>query len=319
LCRRDQMSIVILSLLISLALAQFEVSIDVSQDLVLNFTVSNPLSYAQTFMRWGTPMEGVWTEMFDIRDEQDNRVDYIGMIVRRGPEPISEEYLTIPAGGFITAMVNLGDNYDFTSVGKYMVRLDLPVYSQLEYTATGIHHAMFQMDTLPIRKPVGAPQGFTNCNANQISQTNSAISGSISESARAFNCLNQGCDALYQRWFGTYSAANWNYVSVAYRNINSRLNNFDFNGYCNPAGCGSNVYGYVYPTDTTYTVYMCGLFWSRANERVNTIVHEMSHFRPIAGTQDYTYGQANCLSLARQNPNQASRNADNICYMSAEA
>jgi len=64
---------------------------------------------------------------------------------------------------------------------------------------------------------------------------------------------------------------------------------------------------------------MCGLFWSRANERVNTIVHEMSHFRNIAGTQDYTYGQSNCLSLARANPTQASHNADNVCYFAGEA
>jgi hypothetical protein len=101
--------IVFLSLLISLALAQFDVSITVSQNpLELNFTISNSLSQPQTFLQWGTPIEGVWTDMFDIRDEQNNRLDYIGKIVLRGVEPIEEEYITIPAGGSISAMVNFG-------------------------------------------------------------------------------------------------------------------------------------------------------------------------------------------------------------------
>jgi peptidyl-Lys metalloendopeptidase len=314
------MGIVFLSLLLSLALAQFELSIDVYQNpLELNFTLSNPQTVPQTFLRWGTPVEGVWTDMFDIRDEQNHRLDYIGMIVRRGETPIEEEYITIPAGGSISTLVNLGDNYDFVSVGKYIIRVDLPLYCQLQYSATDAQVAVFKLDTIPERKPIGAPQGFTNCNSNQISQTNSAISGSISQSSRSYTCLNQGCDSLYLRWFGTYSLTNWNFVSNAFRNINNRLSNYDFTGYCNPAGCGSNVYGYVYPTDSTYTVYMCGLFWSRANERVNTIVHEMSHFRSLAGTQDYTYGQSNCLSLARSNPSQASHNADNVCYFAGEA
>lgn len=41
----------------------------------------------------------------------------------------------------------------------------------------------------------------------------------------------------------------------------------------------------------------------------------MSHFTITAGTNDYTYGQANCRMLADNNPSQAINNADNHEYM----
>jgi peptidyl-Lys metalloendopeptidase len=315
------MIFVILSLFLSLSLAQFDVSIAIEKTnpLTLNFTVFNPLDTPQTFLQWGTPFEGVWTDMFDIRDENGMPVTYTGMIVRRGEQPIPEEFLTVAPGEHLTAWVNLEDNYEFVSAGKYHAMLSLPIYSELFISAVGDQVVDFEVDTIPPKKVFPpAPLAWTNCNSQQTSQGQSAVSGSVTECSRAYNCLSQGsCDTQYTRWFGTRTTDNHNYVTVCYRNVHTRLTGSTFNGYCNPAGCGSNVYGYVYPTDSTYTVYLCALFWSRADERVNTIVHEMSHFRTLAGTNDYAYGQTACLNLARSNPSQASRNADNICYFSA--
>jgi len=257
-------------------------------------------------------------DMFDITDEDNNRLDYIGMMVRRGPTPPPEDFINVGAGMSISATINLGDNYEFVTGGKYTVRLNMPGYSDL--ISTENVQLAIQLDSAPIRQQIKGPQGFTNCNANQISQVNSAISGSLSSSARAYNCLyGETCEALSTQWFGTYSASNRNYATSCFNAVYNRLNNYEFNGYCNPAGCGNNVFGYVYPTDTTFTVYMCALFWSIPAERVNTIVHEMSHFRTLGGTNDYAYGRSNCLALARQSPNQATRNADNICYFAEDA
>jgi peptidyl-Lys metalloendopeptidase len=306
------------SLLLSLAFSQLDISITVTSQnpLNLNFTVINPLSTSQTFLRWGTPLEGIWADIFDIRDADNNKVSYIGMLVRRGDVPIEEEYVTVEGASSVSAMVNLGDNYEFLTEGKYMVKVALPAYADALLQTP--NEVIFNLPTVPERTPLAKPLAWTNCQSNQISIGNSAVSSSATVSGRAYTCLNQGCDSQYNRWFGSYNANNWNFVSVGFRNIDNRLNNYAFNGYCNPAGCGSNVFGYVYPTDSTYTVYLCALFWSRANERVNTIVHEMSHFRSLAGTQDYTYGQSNCLALARNNPTQASHNADNVCYFAGE-
>jgi len=319
------MKIVILSLLLAVAFS-LDVSIDlVSQSpLSLNFTISNPGTTDVTFLQWGTPFEGIWEDMFDIRDEQFNRVTYAGMLVRRGADPIDSEFVTIPAGGMQSVIVDLGENYEFTTTGKYMVRVSLPQYSELVYTADDNQVVVFKLETVPERRPVGAPQGFTNCNTNQVSQITAAITTSTSRASRSLTCLSDasGCSSYYATWFGTYSDGNWNHVTnTVFRPVHNKLAQpiSSFNGHCNPAGCGTNVYGYVYPTDNTHTVYMCDLFWRTTNqERINTIIHEVSHFRTYGGTQDYTYGTANCKNLARSNPNNAARNADNICYFASD-
>jgi len=313
------MKIVILSLLISIAFA-LDVSIDLvsTSPLAINFTVSNPETTDKTFLQWGTPFEGIWDDMFDIRDESFNRITYAGMLMRRGDVPIDSEFVTIPAGEKRSVVIDLGDNYEFTSTGKYMVRVNLPPYSELLYIPDDNQVEVFKLETVPERRRVGAPQGWTACSQTQISQTNSAITTSISASSRSVTCLNaaNGCEPTYRTWFGGYSDNNWNYVTNVFRQVHNRLNNFEFNGYCNPSGCGQNTYGYVYPTDTTFTVHLCSLFWSIPNERVNTIVHEMSHFNSLGATRDYAYGESACRSLATSNPNNACRNADNVCYFS---
>jgi peptidyl-Lys metalloendopeptidase len=312
------MSLIFISLLISLALAQFDISIDIISEnpLELNFTVTNTESLPQSFLRWGTPLEGVLDDMFDIRDASNTRMDYIGKIVMRD-EPIMSDYITLPAGSSISTTVNLGDNYEFTTVGKFIVKVDLPQFAELPYSATSQVATVFQLNTIPVPpKRSMAPQGFVNCNANQISYANAAISGGASECASSYNCLQgSSCDTRYNRWFGTKSDSNFNFVTPCFRNINSRLTGSTFNGNCDTSStCSSNTFAYVYPTDSNMVVYLCPLFFSRSGDRNRVIVHEMSHFRAICGTQDYTYGTTNCLSLARSNPSQAARNADNVCY-----
>jgi len=315
--QRAEMKIVILSLLISIAFA-LEVSIDlVSQSpLVINFTVSNPDTMADTFLQWGTPFEGIWDDMFEILDADFNRVDYAGILMRRGLVPIDSEFVTIPAGGMKSIFVDLGENYEFTSTGKYMIRVNLPEYSELIYSRNDDQVEVFQLDTVPERKPVGAPQEWYECTNTQINQANTAITNSITACSRSVSCLNTGCDTLYSTWFGSYTDARWTVVSNIYRRVHDRLRDFEFNGWCNPSGCGSNTYGYVNPSDRTYTVHLCSLFWSIPNERENTIIHEMSHFTPLGGTGDYAYGETPCKNLARTDPASAVYNADNICYFS---
>jgi len=159
----------------------------------------------------------------------------------------------------------------------------------------------------------------TNCNSNEQSQVATAVTGSKAETKNAFNCMSQRtCDSTAVRWFGLYNRANFEYSTGMFNRVNNRLVNYAFNAYCNPSGCGNNVYGYVYPTDPAYTVYLCGAFWRLPGERVNTVVHEMSHFRALGDTQDYAYGQPACLNLARSDPFRATHNADNVCYFTAE-
>jgi len=214
-------------------------------------------------------------------------------------------------------VIDLGQNYEFAAVGKYVVTLDLPLYSQVVFPISVDQVVTFELMAVPKHASITGPQGYTNCNSNHISQIESAISGSITESSRSVSCLSsRSCNSQEVEWFGRFDSNNHNYDISVFRNVGNRLTNFQFSGYCNPSGCPDNVYAYVYPTDPTYTVYLCAVFWRLPEERVNTIVHEMSHFRSLGGTDDYAYGKANCRSLARSDPYSASRNADNICYFS---
>jgi len=45
-----------------------------------------------------------------------------------------------------------------------------------------------------------------------------------------------------------------------------------------------------------------------------TLLHEMSHFDIVAGTDDHVYGQSGAASLAISDPNAAVQNADSHEY-----
>jgi hypothetical protein len=77
------------------------------------------------------------------------------------------------------------------------------------------------------------------------------------------------------------------------------------------------VFAFVYPTNP-YMVYVCGGFWSAAltgtDSRAGTLIHEITHFTVVAGTDDYAYGQSAAMALAVSNANQAVDNADSYEY-----
>ena len=79
--------------------------------------------------------------------------------------------------------------------------------------------------------------------------------------------------------------------------------------------CTSSTYAYVFPSDPTQTIYLCGAYWAASTgDKGATMVHELSHFTVNGGTDDIIYGTANCKNLAKTNPKKASVNADNYCY-----
>lgn len=76
------------------------------------------------------------------------------------------------------------------------------------------------------------------------------------------------------------------------------------------------IQGYIYSTDQSYKIYLGKKFWKMErddeNSRAGVIVHEISHFRDIGKTDDFTYGQAGCLELAKHYPEEALYNADSF-------
>jgi len=70
--------------------------------------------------------------------------------------------------------------------------------------------------------------------------------------------------------------------------------------------------------DAEYEINLCHGFWelesSGTDSRPGVIVHEMSHFRVIADTDDVVYGKPSCKDLATNSPEQAIKNADSYEY-----
>merc|ERR1712072_79992 len=88
------------------------------------------------------------------------------------------------------------------------------------------------------------------------------------------------------------------------------------NDQCDECTCDGNTFGYTYPADKLQRVHICRMVFSYPDywERVQTLVHELSHFNSIGSTQDLAYGPTECQRLARVNPFEATDNADSIGY-----
>lgn len=78
-----------------------------------------------------------------------------------------------------------------------------------------------------------------------------------------------------------------------------------------------SVYAHVYPNQP-YKIYLCGAFWSApladTDSRGGTLIHEMTHFTAVAGTDDCAYGQTAAANLAATDPVKALDNADSHEY-----
>jgi len=122
--------------------------------------------------------------------------------------------------------------------------------------------------------------------------------------------LSSGASSLYTTWFGSHTSSRFNKVVSDFGAINGNIRR---SRYACDRTC-PGVYAYVYPSDSSQTIYLCDVFWSRPSERAETIVHEVSHFNRVAGTDDWAYGENACRNLARSNPARAVDNADNMCY-----
>jgi peptidyl-Lys metalloendopeptidase len=176
----------------------------------------------------------------------------------------------------------------------------------------------------PSNETLGNPAPRANCNSgSQVSQINTAGSNAVSASTQGINYLSPAsCSTAltyYTRWFGACDSNRYSTVKNCLSRVRSGLQ-ASYPVDCAGSSCTANTYAYVFPTDTTHTVYVCGYFWRVPSgncvmdSQPGTLIHEMSHFNNVCSTRDVTYGQQNCLNLASSNPNSAVQNADNYCF-----
>jgi peptidyl-Lys metalloendopeptidase len=267
-------------------------------------------------------------------------VDYLGKIVKRGA-PTDADLVSFQPHETKVINVNLADTYDLSRGGNYTISFG----SKLEgaRTATGRRIgdeagraaslgsapiSVFVDNSNPLnrlsaRKPPSGGVtyqngvGYASCSATQITGAANAVAQARTYSENGKNYLNAGtAGPRYTTWFGAYTSARFNTAKSHFASIDTAMDQAN-NSIIIDCSCNQSYYAYVYPTQP-YRIYVCRAFWSAPNagtdSRGGTLIHEMSHFNVVAGTDDHVYGQTGAKNLAISDPASALDNADNHEY-----
>ena len=311
-----------------------------SDDVVVNVTLTNTSSTPQYVLKARTPFDGLSAPLFDITRD-GAKVAYTGALIKRG-KPTQADYYVLKPGASHTVKVELSSLYDMSVSGDYAIRyrtaspdLFLPANNgRAAANDIGELHsdaASFYIEgrlprgaTSPImealKRPGGgdpAPMGlsYASCTASQQTTIASAISAAKTMSDGAVTYMAKTTmGPRYTKWFGTVTSTRQSTVKSHFTAIKDAFYNKSVVVDC---GCNQNYYAYVYPTQP-YRIYVCKAFWSApmtgTDSKGGTLVHEMSHFNVVAGTDDHVYGQSGAASLAISDPDLAIDNADSHEY-----
>jgi peptidyl-Lys metalloendopeptidase len=164
-------------------------------------------------------------------------------------------------------------------------------------------------------QPAAASLSFSKCTASQQTTITQAMSAGSSMASNSDAYMQRGViGTRYTKWFGANNSSRVATVKSHFAAIKDAFANKPVTVDC---GCNQNYYAYVYPTQP-YKIYVCKAFWSApmtgTDSKGGTLVHEMSHFNVVAGTDDHVYGQSGAASLATSDPAKAVDNADSHEY-----
>lgn len=173
---------------------------------------------------------------------------------------------------------------------------------------------------------------FAACTKAEIGRLDSALAGAVAMSAAAAVAVRD--DDLYGTWFGRYSARYADEVRARLKAVHAALTRDETEFVCvNDGfdGCKEGTFAYVY-RDEPYRVYVCTPFHHlpamfdvdplapemENGTREGTIIHEVSHFAVVAGTEDNCYARSVCRDMAATDPFGATRNADSFQYFAED-
>ena len=306
----------------------FQQEVHNSGDAVLvDVSITNTGKGAARILRWFTALDGVEEPLFDVRVD-GREVEYIGRHYKR-PEPSDKDYIVIQPGRTVTATVDLADYYDMEATGYYTVRYAVESFDLFSKN-NGIlkqrdsltsKSAASWVDGRQGKKPQPPPPSgdgsttFTGCSSTQANTITTARAAAANYSQDSWSYLASGLTGpRYTTWFGTYTSSRYGTVRDNFAAIDNALDTKSMNFNC---GCKQNYYAYVYPNQP-YNIYVCRVFWQApttgTDSKAGTIIHEVSHFNAVAGTDDIVYGQSGARSLATSDPNKAIQNADSHEY-----
>ena len=294
-------------------------------DVTVSVVVTNTTRHPVNLLRWQLPADEPEGALFQI--ERDGvAVAYTGPLIKR-PAPGPEDRVKLDPGESLSFQVELTSAYDLSRNGRYTIA----------YQSRGAHGAsstLLRSEKLYLwlegrsakakRPPPPPPPSdgnisYTgNCSASQQATLKSAVTNATAYSSESKSNLSSldSSTPRYVTWFGEYSE---NRHATAYGHFISLTDAFKNQKLTLDCKCRKPYYAYVYPTEP-YKIYLCSVFWKApamgTDSQAGTLVHEMSHFDVVAGTDDWAYGQTAAKALAIEDPDKALNNADSHEYFS---
>jgi peptidyl-Lys metalloendopeptidase len=294
----------------------------------VDVTVTNVAGHAVRVLKWQLPEGELHAPLFRVTHEDGRAVPYIGPLAKR-PAPRAADYVHLPAGATRSYRVELSRLYALGD-GRHSVAFlgrESQAPGEASYKASA-PVALWLSGRSPVdlagnmaRDMAGAGTeasiSFTGgCTASEQNTLTSAVTAATTYSTESKSYLNGTASGTrrYVEWFGKFKQTRWNRVETNFDKIDAAFKTQPLTLDCS---CSSGAYAYVYPGQP-YKIYLCNAFWSApmtgTDSKAGTLIHEMSHFTVVAGTDDHAYGQAAARQLARTDPKRAIDNADNHEY-----
>jgi len=310
---------------VSVRLSSEKATFGANEKASVTVTLTNDSRHAVKLLKWYTPAEGLEEALLQMKLNGED-VEFTGPHYKR-PAASEKDFLTLAPGESLSRTVDLGEVYDLSRTGSYSLRFEVATEKLHGNSAkAGLlksNDVTVWIEGRAAAKPTGdSPTSLGaitfsgRCDATQqttIMNALNAASAMANDSMAHLNGTPSGTPR-YTTWFGAFSSSGWTTAKTHFAAIKD---GFDTKPITVDCSCKKSYYAYVYPNQP-YKIYVCSAFWSApmtgTDSKGGTLIHEMSHFTVVAGTDDHVYGQSGAKSLAISNPTNALNNADNHEY-----
>ncbi|WP_375765690.1 M35 family metallo-endopeptidase [Archangium gephyra] len=310
---------------VSVRLSSEKATFGASEKASVTVTLTNDSRHPVKLLKWYTPAEGLEEALLQVKLNGED-VEFTGPHYKR-PAASEKDFLTLAPGESLSRTVDLGEVYDLSRTGSYSLRFDVAVEKLHGNSAKAgrleSNDVTVWIEGRAAAKPVvdspttlGAITFSGRCDATQQSTIMNALnaaSAMANDSSSYLNGTPSGT-VRYTTWFGAFSSSGWTTAKTHFAAIKDA---FDTKPVTVDCGCKKSYYAYVYPSQP-YKIYVCNAFWAApmtgTDSKGGTLIHEMSHFTVVAGTDDHVYGQSGAKSLAISSPTDALDNADSHEY-----
>jgi peptidyl-Lys metalloendopeptidase len=319
---------------------------------ILKFTLTNNSNEKVSVLKFKTPLEGIKDDMFWVKRQEEVAV-YLGKMVKRSaPKP--NDYLMLDPNESVSTDLDISEVYDVSKAGNYSVEFDSrvldvgseePAMLSRKIAETGKFRTQklrsnaveFKLledrsakqskgVALGLSEQISAARGtnFRSCTTNQQTDLRDALKAAEKIAKDTQSALTNTQESRrpnarrYAEWFGRYTIQNYDKIKADFDKIVDAIVNRPITFNCSMEDCGESEFAHVFPT-RPYEIFLCRAFWAASltgtDSRGGTIIHELSHFNVVAGTDDNVYGQQDCRDLARTDPLEAIANADSHEYI----